>query len=598
MVTAGSGATLTSVWTTPWTLASSREADHDAMTASMSAAVSGWWERVQDRWSTVIGCPPEGRPELVAGMMRSGPSETAGYWLQLALATGIATMGLVLDSGAVVIAAMLVAPLMLPIESLGMGLAVGSPLLVVRSSTRVLLSVALAVGASALVVRMLPFQAVSAEIVARTQPTALDLVTAAFCALAGSYAAVRTSSDVASTAAGTSIGISLVPPLCVCGYGVGTSDVHIASGAAMLFVTNLVAIVVVGASAFTLLGFHRIDARGLELEALSVGDASSRIGRIARWVARRIQPRAGLWLRLAMPLALLAMVYVPLRAALDEVAWQVRFRGRIETLIAALGDSVVDSSIRIERRTIGVAVVMIGTTASATAAREQLDATIREVAHETPRLTVVAVPDAAAVAGLADELRRAPPLPQVAAVEPVAPPPPPTAGERLDDALELVDGSVRRHWPELSLGVLLAIRLERVDEGIVISTLHQGPPLDAATLELLERDFSEELGHDVRVEDLELPSDPLEGEPAKLAADLVRFSDRARLLPGMWICVQVPRERPPRGRARTKVPDPSGTMLREMIRSHPRVGWSDGERWSIRFVRGGCDETAASAPRP
>ena len=531
-------------------------------------------------------------------MMRSGPSDTAGYWLQLALATGIATMGLVLDSGAVVIAAMLVAPLMLPIESLGMGLAVGSPLLVVRSSTRVVLSVVFSIVASALVVRMLPFQAASAEIVARTQPTALDLVTAAFCALAGSYAAVRTNSDVASTAAGTSIGISLVPPLCVCGYGLGTADTHIASGAAMLFVTNLVAIVVVGASAFTLLGFHRIDSRGLERDALAVGDGASPIGRIARGLAVRIAPRRGLWLRLAMPLALLAVVYVPLRAALDEVAWQVRVRGKIEALIAALGDSVVDSSVRIERRAVSVAVVMIGTTTSATAAREQLDAAIRELADETPRVTVVAVPDAAAVAGLAEELRRVPAVPAVAAaVEPTTPPPPPTAGERLDDALELVDSTVRRHWPELSLGTLLAIRVERDDDGIIVSTLHQGPPIDAATLELLERDFSADLEHVVRVEDLDLPSAALEGEPAKLAADLVRLLDRARPLSGMWLCVQAPREPPAHRRARAKVPDPARTMLEEMIRSHPRVGWTDADAWAIRFVRGGCDEAPAPAAR-
>jgi uncharacterized hydrophobic protein (TIGR00271 family) len=173
--------------------------------------------RFQNRLSTLLGCAPNVRAPVVAAMLRRDASEATGYWLQLVVSIGIATLGLVLGSTAVIIGAMLIAPLMKPIVNLGMGLAVGSPFLVLRSGGRVALSVAAAISFSALLTRMLPFHELTAEISARTAPTALDLFAAAFCALAGVYASMRPSSDVAATAAGTSIGISLVPPLCASG---------------------------------------------------------------------------------------------------------------------------------------------------------------------------------------------------------------------------------------------------------------------------------------------------------------------------------------------------------------------------------------------
>lgn len=89
-------------------------------------------------------------------MVRSIPANTA-YWLQLLVSVGIATMGLVLGSSAVIIGAMLVAPLMTPILGLAMGLAVGSPVLVLRSASRVAASMAVVIGGAAIITLMLPY---------------------------------------------------------------------------------------------------------------------------------------------------------------------------------------------------------------------------------------------------------------------------------------------------------------------------------------------------------------------------------------------------------------------------------------------------------
>mgnify|MGYP003580352182 CR=1 FL=1 len=266
---------------------------------------------LQDRLTVLLGSEPAERSRIVAGMLHRN-SEATAYWLQLVVSVGIATLGLVLGSSAVVIGAMLIAPLMTPIVSLGMGLAVGSPFLVLRSSVRVFASVATAIGSSAFMTWLLPFNELNAEIAARTTPTALDLFVAAFCALAGVYAAFRKDSDVASTAAGTSIGISLVPPLCASGYGVGTAAWPVASGAALLFLTNFVAIVVVSTVSFAAAGFNQVDVRKLEAHELGTGSDA----RVSRRLARLLASRTGPWLRLSVPFVLLLAVYVPMKRAL------------------------------------------------------------------------------------------------------------------------------------------------------------------------------------------------------------------------------------------------------------------------------------------
>ena len=90
---------------------------------------------------SALGVDELARTDTVVAMLENNFRRAPGYWIQLTLAMGIATLGLVLGSTAVVIGAMLVSPLMGPILELGMGFAVGSAFLVLRASLRVALSV-------------------------------------------------------------------------------------------------------------------------------------------------------------------------------------------------------------------------------------------------------------------------------------------------------------------------------------------------------------------------------------------------------------------------------------------------------------------------
>src|SRR4051812_26353691 len=345
--------------------------------------------RAQDRLMLLVGDGVESRAVLVAGMLRREPREAAAYWLKLVVAVGIATLGLVVGSTAVIIGAMLIAPLMTPIVGLALGLATGSPFLVLRSSGRIVFSVVLVILGAAAITLLVPIHELNAEISSRASPTVLDLAIAVFCALAGVLASLRPGSDTATTAAGTSISVSLVPPLCASGYGVGTGAWSIAAGAALLFLTNLVAIALVGTCAFVLAGFNRVDVVALERRELAEGDHDSRV---ARWLAKKLSrlfaSRGGPLLRLAMPALLLATVYLPLRRALDEVAWEVRVRAAVRSAIAAEQPRVLESRLVLDRHQVELGFVVLGTMKESERVRERVKAAVQRASGVVPQLEV------------------------------------------------------------------------------------------------------------------------------------------------------------------------------------------------------------------
>jgi uncharacterized hydrophobic protein (TIGR00271 family) len=190
------------------------------------------------------------------------------YWLLLPLAAVIASAGVVSDSTATVIGAMIVAPLMTPI--LGIVLAV---VLADGANLRrcVLLVVA---GAAAVVVigwllgLFVPYSVVAAtnsQVASRVTPRIVDLVAALATGAVGSVALAR--SDISDTLPGVAIAISLVPPLAVVGLTLESGAPRQSLGSFLLFVTNVAAIL---ASGIVVMAFHRVHR--------VFGAASSRYG--------------------------------------------------------------------------------------------------------------------------------------------------------------------------------------------------------------------------------------------------------------------------------------------------------------------------------
>ncbi len=529
-------------------------------------------------------------------MLQRNANEATSYWLQLVVSIGIATLGLVVGSAAVIIGAMLVAPLMGPIIALAMGLATGSPFLVLRASARIALSVFVAVGGAASITLLLPFHELNSEIAARTAPTVLDLVTAGFCALAGVYASVRPGSDTATTAAGTSIGISLVPPLCASGFGLGTSTWTVAGGAALLFLTNLVAIIFVGTLSFLAAGFNRVDASPLEREELAKNQRAVVTAAIARRLAGMFESKAGPALRFLMPFVLLAVVYVPLRQALDEVAWEVRARAAVNASLRREPHKVVQSRVRVERHEVDLLVVLVGKASDAEASKERLNADIEKASGVVPRIEVLAIPDAASFAGLESSLRATDgPLP----VPPVLTPPSP--GEQLESGHALVESSLTRVWPANAAGAPLAVEISTgagADETLRVRVVHLGAALNPDSLESLGRSLGSTLNREVKLVDMAIPAALLsraEGD-LKFVADVANGVQACAGIAAIHLCVVQP-EAPHKGRRADPHEQELAATLRGILAAHPRVTVSKGEDWMVQFLTTACpDSTTADAP--
>ncbi len=161
------------------------------------------------------------------------------YAFMIAMSAGIAILGLLLSSPAVIIGAMLVSPLMGPIVGLGFALATIDWASVRKSMVALVAGSALAVLLCALLVLTSPLKDMTAEILARTRPSLFDLLVAVFSGLAGGYATVRGRGEAI---VGVAIATALMPPLAVVGYGIATGNVPVLTGAFALFLTNFIAI--------------------------------------------------------------------------------------------------------------------------------------------------------------------------------------------------------------------------------------------------------------------------------------------------------------------------------------------------------------------
>ncbi len=194
------------------------------------------------------------RRKEVMRTMRDAAKPTPDFFVLIVLASMIASLGLLQNSAAVIIGAMLVAPLMSPILAMGMSLVLGNIRQFYEATETAVKGIAVAILVGMLVSIVSPIDAATNEILARTSPNILDLLVAIASGAAAGYAMSRR--EVSAAMPGVAISAALVPPLCVIGYGLGTAQFDIASGSALLFITNLIAILLSAAVVFLALGFY------------------------------------------------------------------------------------------------------------------------------------------------------------------------------------------------------------------------------------------------------------------------------------------------------------------------------------------------------
>ncbi|MDJ0692703.1 MAG: DUF389 domain-containing protein [Xenococcaceae cyanobacterium MO_188.B32] len=224
---------------------------------------SNLWRKLTADWSILLE-KPVSKVKLNDTFERASiPS--FGFYFMLSLSTIIATLGLLLNNTATIIGAMIIAPLMNPIITLSYALVASKRKLLQRSFLTLLSGIALTILIAIISTNIMGVRVVRSEIIARINPNLGDLVVGMAAGAAASFAYTRHS--IANALPGVAISVALVPPLSVVGIGlflgnkvtpgVGISleEGNLWTGALLLFLTNLVAIVFTAALIFLLQGY-------------------------------------------------------------------------------------------------------------------------------------------------------------------------------------------------------------------------------------------------------------------------------------------------------------------------------------------------------
>ncbi|MFQ5921792.1 MAG: DUF389 domain-containing protein [Anaerolineales bacterium] len=184
--------------------------------------------------------------------LREAAHPDVNFFVLIALSSLIASLGLLINSPAVVIGAMLVAPLMSPIIAISAGLTFGDGHTLREALASTVQGAMAAIFIAIVIGLIVPGVQATSEILARTEPSLIDLMIALASGMAGAYAIAR--KEVGEALPGVAVSAALLPPLVSVGLGVALRDGSIVGGALLLFTTNLIAIVFAAGLVFLLLG--------------------------------------------------------------------------------------------------------------------------------------------------------------------------------------------------------------------------------------------------------------------------------------------------------------------------------------------------------
>lgn len=194
----------------------------------------------------------EDRKQQIIEEISIGSEPGFRFYALLATASLIAAFGLISNSTAVIIGAMLVSPLMIPIIGISLGVVIGRPHLVGTSMRSVVLGAVFAIIFAALI-GFLPLELTATpEMLLRTKPTILDLMVAVLAGFAGAYAMID--EKLSPALPGVAIATAIVPPLSNTGICLALGYYYGAFGSFMLFFANFLSILLVAGTTFMLAG--------------------------------------------------------------------------------------------------------------------------------------------------------------------------------------------------------------------------------------------------------------------------------------------------------------------------------------------------------
>jgi uncharacterized hydrophobic protein (TIGR00271 family) len=339
----------------------------------------------------------EDKPQIYASVFPNAEVADLNYWLEIIFSIGIATLGLIINSPAVVIGAMLISPLMGPIIASGLAIALGDFYLGIKTAVNVVLSTLASILLAAMITWILPFHAPTAEILARTQPTLLDLGVAVLSGMAGAVVMCRGGRGGGITALpGVAVAVALMPPLGVVGFGVGIGwDWGIIRGGGLLYLTNLVAIIM---SSFVVFFAVRMDSpearRQINAWLEEQEKTEAFYEAIQRTPLRRLLGRVGSLPRRALILLIfLASVTWPLGETLNRLRLEAQIRRMaMEELHRVVPpEAIVREDLELSEERLRLRVVAVMPEGMSGERRRELQARIEARAGRPTQVTVLDV---------------------------------------------------------------------------------------------------------------------------------------------------------------------------------------------------------------
>lgn len=226
---------------------------------------SEWWHRKLE---------PEERQRVMKDLaIRKIEHWGFRFFVMLTLSAIVAVMGLLLNSAAVVIGAMLLAPLMQPVLATAACVSMALFKKSGEAFVKVFLATTWCIFIAFIFARILPDDVFTSEVLSRTGPDFKDLIVALAAGAAGAYATVR--EDASASLPGVAVAVALVPPLGVVGVTLQAGALDKAWGASLLYTTNLAAIILASVFVFVVTGF--VPPKRLETNFVKLGLATTAI---------------------------------------------------------------------------------------------------------------------------------------------------------------------------------------------------------------------------------------------------------------------------------------------------------------------------------
>ncbi|EPG74574.1 PF04087 domain protein [Leptospira fainei serovar Hurstbridge str. BUT 6] len=262
------------------------------------------------------------------------------YWIFLTASSGIATLGVMLTSPAILIGGMMLSPILRPVTGISAGFAIGDVYLSIKSILNLIIGCLLTIVTAALLSWISSVNEINPELLSRISPNISYFLICIFCGLLSFIASIRTAKDNYKVGVGTILGVILLTPLCMLGFGLGVGiRSYILQGALLTFLTNISVIVVSGAICFYAVFkkcnipnvIHLLSSRRSKDERLYQFLSSFKL-----W--QRLESQFSFENRVVFPSLLILIFSYPIFSSIFLLKQKAEVRNFLESKLAPLGD--------------------------------------------------------------------------------------------------------------------------------------------------------------------------------------------------------------------------------------------------------------------